>query len=77
MLDGVGVKVEEIGPEGERVVRLGREIDPCRGGKMPFAASHRAGGGRGRRDALPRRFSPVRPGQWQHRPPDCISRLKS
>jgi S-adenosylmethionine:tRNA ribosyltransferase-isomerase len=36
MLDGVGVKVEEIGPEGERVVRLGREIDPCRGGKIPL-----------------------------------------
>jgi S-adenosylmethionine:tRNA ribosyltransferase-isomerase len=36
MLDGVAVSVEEIGPEGERVVRLGREIDPCRGGKMPL-----------------------------------------
>lgn len=35
-LDSVGVRVEEIGPAGERVVRLEGEIDPCRGGKMPL-----------------------------------------
>ena len=35
-LDGVGVRVEEIGPAGERVVRLEGDIDPCRGGKMPL-----------------------------------------
>src|SRR4029078_1501055 len=27
---------EEIGSEGERVVRLEGDIDPCRGGKMPL-----------------------------------------
>ena len=36
MLDGVAVRVEEIEAEGERVVRLESEIDPCRGGKMPL-----------------------------------------
>ncbi len=36
ILDGADVKVEEIGPEGERVVWLERAIDPCRGGEMPL-----------------------------------------
>ena len=36
VLDGAGGKVEEIGPEGERVVRFEREIDPYRGGEMPL-----------------------------------------
>lgn len=36
MLDGVSVRVEEIDPEGERVIRMEREIDPFRGGKMPL-----------------------------------------
>ena len=35
-LDSVRVRVEEIGPAGERVVRLEGDIDPCRGGKMPL-----------------------------------------
>lgn len=36
MLSGISVTVEEITSEGERVVRLEREIDPCRGGEMPL-----------------------------------------
>ncbi len=36
VLDGVGLRVEEIESEGERIVRLEREIDPYRGGKMPL-----------------------------------------
>ncbi len=35
-LDGVGLTVEEIGPEGERIVRLEEAIDPYRGGEMPL-----------------------------------------
>ncbi|MGI8957728.1 MAG: tRNA preQ1(34) S-adenosylmethionine ribosyltransferase-isomerase QueA [Chthoniobacterales bacterium] len=35
-LDGVELQVEEIESEGERVVRLEREIDPYRGGHMPL-----------------------------------------
>ncbi len=35
-LDGVELQVEEIENEGERVVRLEREIDPYRGGHMPL-----------------------------------------
>ncbi len=35
-LDGVEVTVEAIESEGERVVRLEREIDPYRGGRMPL-----------------------------------------
>ncbi|MBA3543432.1 MAG: tRNA preQ1(34) S-adenosylmethionine ribosyltransferase-isomerase QueA [Chthoniobacterales bacterium] len=36
LLGGVGVTVEEIEPEGERVVRLERAIDPYLGGRMPL-----------------------------------------
>jgi S-adenosylmethionine:tRNA ribosyltransferase-isomerase len=36
LLDGVGLRVEAIEAEGERVVRLERPIDPYRGGKMPL-----------------------------------------
>ena len=36
LLSGVGVTVEEIEPEGERVVRLERAIDPYLGGRMPL-----------------------------------------
>lgn len=36
MLGGVGLTVEEIAPEGERVVRLERPIDPYLGGRMPL-----------------------------------------
>lgn len=35
-LDEVKLTVEEIESEGERVVRLEREIDPYRGGRMPL-----------------------------------------
>ncbi len=35
-LDGVEVTVETIESEGERVVRLEREIDPYRGGRVPL-----------------------------------------
>ncbi len=35
-LDGVELTVEEIESEGERIVRLEREIDPYRGGRMPL-----------------------------------------
>ncbi len=35
-LDGVEVTVETIASEGERVVRLEREIDPYRGGRVPL-----------------------------------------
>ncbi|HEY3664327.1 MAG TPA: tRNA preQ1(34) S-adenosylmethionine ribosyltransferase-isomerase QueA [Chthoniobacterales bacterium] len=35
-LDGVQLQVEEIESEGERIVRLEREIDPYRGGRMPL-----------------------------------------
>ena len=36
LLDGVRLTVEEIGSEGERLVRLEEEIDPYRDGRMPF-----------------------------------------
>jgi S-adenosylmethionine:tRNA ribosyltransferase-isomerase len=36
MLDGVGLTVEEIESEGERIVRLDRALDPYRGGEIPL-----------------------------------------
>jgi S-adenosylmethionine:tRNA ribosyltransferase-isomerase len=36
MLDGVGLTVEAIGSEGERIVRTERVIDPYREGRMPL-----------------------------------------
>jgi S-adenosylmethionine:tRNA ribosyltransferase-isomerase len=36
LIDGVMVRVEETCPEGERIVSLEREIDPCAGGEVPL-----------------------------------------
>src|SRR2546421_5122166 len=36
LLDGVVVQVEAICENGERIVRLGDEIDPYRGGEIPL-----------------------------------------
>ena len=36
MLDGATVEVEAIGAEGERLVRLDREIDPYQAGRIPL-----------------------------------------
>jgi S-adenosylmethionine:tRNA ribosyltransferase-isomerase len=35
-ISGVAVRVEEIFPEGERIVSLGRDIDPWEGGMVPL-----------------------------------------
>ncbi|HEX8899071.1 MAG TPA: S-adenosylmethionine:tRNA ribosyltransferase-isomerase, partial [Chthoniobacterales bacterium] len=35
-IDGVSVQVEEICPEGERIVSFGRELNPWEGGMVPL-----------------------------------------
>jgi S-adenosylmethionine:tRNA ribosyltransferase-isomerase len=35
-IDGVAVRVEEICPDGERIVLLGRDLDPWEGGMIPL-----------------------------------------
>jgi S-adenosylmethionine:tRNA ribosyltransferase-isomerase len=36
IIDGVGVRVEEICPDGERIVSFERELDPWQGGMIPL-----------------------------------------